>query len=75
MPEMLDKVYEVLKVICGHLKSDLPEHIVLKLWKIALFGLQIEMTDVKQSVFFSLIKLLSDYSELLIPRIDDKTMK
>lgn len=75
MPEMLDKVYEVLKVICGHLKSDLPEHIVLKLWKIALFGLQIEMTDVKQSVFFSLIKLLSDYSELLIPRIDEKTIK
>jgi len=75
MPEMLDKVYEVLKVICGHLRSDLPDNVVIKLWKIALFGLQIEMTDVKQNVFFSLIKLLSDYTELLIPRIDDKTMK
>lgn len=75
MPEMLDKFYEVLKVICGHLRNDLPDNVVIKLWKIALFGLQIEMTDVKQNVFFSLIKLFSEYTELLISRIDDKTMK
>jgi hypothetical protein len=72
---MLEKVYEVLKAICAHLKSDLPEHVVLLLWKLALFGMQIEMTDVKQNVFFLLIKLLSEYSDLLIPRIDDKTIK
>jgi hypothetical protein len=75
MPAMLEKVYEVLKAICAHLKSDLPEHVVLLLWKLALFGMQIEMTDVKQNVFFLLIKLLSEYSDLLIPRIDDKTIK